>query len=261
VSGVLFVEQVQGAGAAAQAGARFLRVVGVEAESVSELVGAPAWPLPRLPAAGSTAGVGRCVERQAVAREGQGLDAAPEVRLLDVGPIEVAAGDAALHLTPRRFPDLWNVVSGVLYGVDSALPTGPWRFSGAGNATVGVGAFDVSMASPEPLEGVTLDEQALGADGLTLSRRGPFAVRWQRPVHAEEGDVVTVVFAGTGELRCALRDEGLLDLDAASADRAREMLREGGAVSVHRLRARAFSASGLDTGALVFDLSVRARVR
>ncbi len=264
VSGVLFVEQVQGAGAAAQAGARFLRVVGVDAEAVSELVGAPAWPLPRVPAPGAPTGHGVCVERRGLVREGHGAETAPEVRLLDVGPIDVTAGDAALRLTPRRFPDLWNVVSGVLYGVDSALPTGVWRFSGAGDTAVGVGPFDVSMALPEALEGVSLDDQAVGAEpneSLTLSRRGAMTVRWQRPSRPEEGDVVTVVFAGAGELRCSVRDEGVLEVDPASADRARELLREGGAVSVHRLRARAFSAAGLDAGALVFDLSVRARAR
>lgn len=259
VTGVLFVEQVQGAGAAAQAGARFLRVVGVQEEAVSELVGAPAWPLPRVSA---TAGHGSCVERRGVSHAVQGPEASPEVRLLDVGPIDVTAGDTALRLTPRRFPDLWNVVSGVLYGVDSALPTGVWRFAGAGEAAAGVGPFEVSMALPESLEGVTLDEQPFGADGaVSLPRRGGASVRWQRPQRGEEGDVVTVVFAGAGELRCAARDDGALDLDAATVDRARELLREGGAVSVHRLRARPFSAVGLDSGALVFDLSVRARTR
>lgn len=259
VTGVLFVEQVQGAGAAAQAGARFLRVVGVQQEAVSELVGAPAWPLPRVsPVAGS----GVCVERRGVGHALQSPDTAPEVRLLDVGPIDVTAGDTALRLTPRRFPDLWNVVSGVLYGVDSTLPSGVWRFSGGGGAVSGVGPFEVSMALPESLEGVTLDEQPLGADGaVLLPRRGGASVRWQRSQRVDEGDVVTVVFAGAGELRCAVRDEGGLDLDAATVERARELLREGGAVSVHRLRARPFTAAGLDGGALVFDLSVRARAR
>ncbi|MBL8604515.1 MAG: hypothetical protein JNK72_21490 [Myxococcales bacterium] len=257
VSGVLFVEQGEGGreGAAVGVGARFVRVSGLRDEALPDLVGTPMWPLPRV-APGAAV---RCVERGVDARA---VERGAEVRLLDVGPIDLVAGERALRMNPRRFPDLWNVVSGVLYGVDSALPMGVWRFTSPGNPAVGVGAFDVSGASPEPLAAVTLNDLPLqgGAEAtVQLPRRGGLALRWQRSPRAEEGDLVTVAFEGAGQMVCAARDEGALDLDAATLDRARELLREGGAVSVHRLRARPFVAPGVDTATLVFDLALRAR--
>lgn len=249
VSGVLFVERAQdGATASAQVGARFLRVTGVSDEALPDLAGVPAVPT----------GVG-CVERGAPLRDADPSRA--EVRLLDVGPIEVRAEDRVLRMSPRRFPDLWNVVSGSLYGMESDLPAGTWRFSGAGDVASGVGPFDVQAQRPEVLSGVRLGDASLPVDGdgrVALPRRGGLAVRWSRG--ADGDDRIAVVFEGAGSVVCGARDEGAFDIDAATMDRVRELLRAGGVVSVHRLRTRAFTTTGIDHGTLVFDLSTRARV-
>lgn len=249
-TGMLFVERVEGGGSpGVQVGARFLRMVGVSDEALPDLVGTPVVP----PA-------GRCIER------GTAGDAAPdplraEVRLLDVGTIRVQAEGAQLSMDPRRFPDLWNVVSGVLYGAEADLPLGTWRFTAQGAQGLGIGAFDVSAQAPETLAQVRVGEASLPTTGnlaLTLARRGVLPIRWLRTV---SDDRISVVFEGNGMMACGARDEGSLDLDGAMADRAREIIGTGGTISVHRMRSRPFSTQGLDAATLVFDLSVRARAR
>lgn len=249
-TGMLFVERVEGGVApGVQVGARFLRMVGVSDEALPDLVGTPAMPP-----------VDRCVER------GTAGDAAPdplraEVRLLDVGTIRVQAEGAQLSMAPRRFPDLWNVVSGVLYGAEADLPLGTWRFTAQGAQGLGIGAFDVSAQAPETLSLVRVGESqlpSLNGTALTLARRGAIAVRWQR---ATADDRIAVIFEGNGMMACGARDDGALTLDGATADRAREILGAGGTLSVHRMRSRPFSTQGLDAATLVFDLSVRARAR
>lgn len=257
VSAVLFVERsVGGVTSDVQVGARFQRVVGLSDESLTDLVGTPS--MPRLDA---------CVTQNSRAAEAASEGGRAEVRLLDVGGIDVrTAGPDALRLSPRRFPDLWNVVSGVLYGAEGPLQLGRWRFTvdgspvGESAADAGIGRFEVEGESPDELGSVRLGEAVLPAlPGSSMAlHRGPLAVRWTR---GKSEDRVSVVFDGDGTIVCGAHDDGAFDVDAATMDRVAEVLRNGGTVSVHRLRARAFTAVGIDSGALMFDLSVRARAR
>jgi hypothetical protein len=252
VAGVLFVERAQGGSAAeAQVGARFLRVVGLPDAVLPDLVGMPVLP-PR---------PGQCLERGNRAAQLATENPRAEVRLLDVGPIDVRAGDQALRMDPHRFPDLWNVVSGVLYGLEGDLPLATWRFSAQGDGAAGVGSFEVEAPAPEDLAQVRAGDAALAdAAGapVTLVRHAPLAVRWAR---GADEDRVAIAFEGSGTVVCGARDDGAFDVDAATVDRIAELLHAGGTMSVHRVRTRPFTAPGLDAGTLVFDLSVRARVR
>lgn len=252
VSATLFVEQVfDGAQHPAQVGARFLRIAGVRDEALPELVGVPAAPV----ALG-------CTERGARALDGMDPSQA-EVRLLDVGPIDVASAQTT-RMTPRRFPDLWNVVSGSFYGAEGDAASGSYRFTGVGAVAANVGSFDVQGVAPDVPSQVRVGDVALPLQAggtFTLPRHGGLTVRWQRAAASDEADRVTVVFEGASTVVCAARDEGAVDIDPATMDGVREILRRGGSVSVHRLRSRGFTAQGIDAGALVFDLSVRGRVR
>lgn len=252
VTGVLFIERTEGGtGADVQVGARFLRIVGVSDAVLPDLVGTPT--LPR---------VGSCVARGGGAPAvGVSDPLRAEVRLLDVGDVDVQAGGMSLQMHPRRFPDLWNVVSGSLYGVEGPMPMGTWRFTARGSAESGVGAFEVSEEAPETMMAVRVGDVALplGA-GLvpSLALGHGLPVRWQRG-HGD--DRVAIVFEGNGSMVCGANDTGAFDLDASGVERVREVLRNGGTVSVHRMRSRPFVAQGLDAATLVFDLAVRARVK
>lgn len=245
--GVVFVERVSEAGGTrVHVGGRFFRSQGVSADSLPELVGAPP--------GGASVG---CAERGAVA---EALDSAhAEVQLLDVGAIEARSDTFSARMSPHRLPDLWNVVSGVVYGLDGDLPLGAWQFSAAGDPATSRGAFDVSGAPPEAIADLRIGEAEVSSPGsvVSLARRGGLAVRWSRGAPA---DRVAVVFEGAGTMSCGARDDGSFDLDPAAADRVRELLRQGGTVAVHRLRTVPFAVSGIDRASLVFDQVVRVRV-
>lgn len=231
---------------AVQVGARFFSVTGFSDDALPELVGTP-----RLPRENA------CEERALPGHSSGG-----EVRLLDVGAVDVRAGFVDARMSPRRFPDLWNVVSGVLYGMEGNFAAGTWRFSAPGSTSSGIGAFEVSADAPEAIRDVMLNDRPTGMGPgtvLALPRSGPLALRWSRGTNAE--DRVAISFEGATTIVCGARDEGALDIDAGWMDRIREIARGDAQVAVRRIRVRAFSAPGTDRARLVFDIGTRARLR
>lgn len=248
-SAMLFVERqvADGAGSTAHVGARFVQFSGLSPEALPDLLGTPHLP-------GTTVG---CFEREDTAVDT--ADGRAEARLLDVGPIDVRAGDTTLRLEPRRFPDLWNVVSGVIYATDGDLPADVWRFTAPGNVQSRVGAFDVEARAPEELSGITVADQHLTPGGSVVVPRRSFFVRW---VRGDRDDGVVLTFEGTGNARtitCTARDEGWMNVDSVWAERIAELARSGATLTVHRVRARPFNVPSMEEAYVVFDLSIRAR--
>jgi len=230
---------------AVQVGARFFTVTGFSDDALPELVGTP-----RLPRQNA------CEERTLPGHVSGG-----EVRLLDVGAVDVRAGFVDSRMSPRRFPDLWNVVSGVLYGMEGNFAAGTWRFAAPGSASSGIGAFEVSADAPEAIRDVMLNDRPTGlGPGATLNlpRSGPLALRWSRGTAPE--DRVAISFEGATTIVCGARDEGALDIDTSWMDRIREIARGDAQVAVRRVRVRAFSVPGADRARLVFDIGTRARL-
>jgi hypothetical protein len=244
---LLLVEDGQAPeGGAIQVGARFFSVTGFSDDALPELVGTP-----RLPRENA------CEERALPGHVSGG-----EVRLLDVGAVDVRAGTVDTRMSPRRFPDLWNVVSGVLYGTEGSFPAGTWRFAAPGSAASGIGAFEVSAVSPDPIRDVMLNERITGMGPgavISLPRSGSLSLRWSRG--SDPGDRVAIAFEGASVIVCGARDEGSLDIDAGWMDRIRDIARGEAQVAVRRIRVRPFSAPGADRARLVFDIGTRARLR
>ncbi len=255
-SAVLFVERqaAEPTGTPAHIGARFVQYTGLSAASLPDLLGTP-----RVPGA-----VTGCAERADTVVDTE--TARAQARLLDVGAIDVRSGERSVRLEPRRFPDLWNVVSGVIYATDDDMAADEWQFTAPGNAQTRLGGFDVTVRAPEELSGVTLAEQALTSGGsVTVPRRTAFQVRWTRG-EAADGVVLTVDSAAGADrpttIECTARDEGVLDVDAAWADRIAEVARTNGAmVTLHRVRTRPFTLQQVDSAQVVFDFSVRGHLQ
>lgn len=251
-SAVLFVERqaAETTGTPAHIGARFVQYTGLAAASLPDLLGTPHVPL---------GGATGCAERANATLDTE--TARTEARLLDVGPIDVRSGDRTVRLEPRRFPDLWNVVSGVIYATDGDLTADGWHFSAPGNVQNRLGGFDVTVRAPEELSGVALAEQALASGGTVTVPRGAFQVRWNRGETTD--DVVLTIDSAAGAdhpatIECAARDGGMLDVDATWAERITEVVRTSGAtVTLHRVRTRPFALAQVDSSQIVFDFSVR----
>ncbi len=233
----------------AQVGARFVQFTGVARGALPELLGTPAIP----------EAVG-C--RQQEPRESDQSSRA-EVRLLDVGALEVRSGAHTLALEPRRLPDLFRVVSGVVYAAEGDIEGSRWQFHTAGNSTARIPAFDVEAQAPEALSGLAVDEHAITADNAVVRLpRGAFSLRWRR---GDAADFVVAHFEGGATdhsvpVICSARDDaGALEIDAAWSDRITRTAALGRLV-VHRVRVRPFTIANVDNAAVVFDSAVTLRL-
>lgn len=231
-----------------QVGARFVQFTGVARGALPELLGTPAIP----------EAVG-CSQQES--RESDQSSRA-EVRLLDVGALEVRSGAHTLALEPRRLPDLFRVVSGVVYAAEGEIEGSRWQFHAAGNSTARIPAFDVEARAPESLSGLAVGEQVIGAtNGVVRLPRGAFSLRWTR---GDASDFIVAHFEGGAEhsapIVCSARDDaGALDIDAAWAERITRNATAGRLV-VHRVGVRPFALANVDNAAVVFDSAVTLRL-
>jgi hypothetical protein len=141
----------------------------------------------------------------------------------------------------------------------SDLPAGA-TYTLEGTGSVSVDRFAVDADAPPALDDVRIAGVPL-RDGVTLEQGAPTTVQW-RSGH-DGGDLVLVdVSAESGaSVRCTFRDEGRATLPAwVMRSGVLGALPATAALSVHRVRARSFVASGIDTGEVRFDLSVMGRV-
>jgi hypothetical protein len=249
-SAVVFVERqaTDGTAPAVHVGARFVQFTGLPGDALPDLLGTPHVP-------GNATG---CAERTDATVDPDSPRAA--ARLLDVGPIDVRAGDRALRLEAQRFPDLWNVVSGVIYASDGELSADQWHFSAPGNAAAHIGGFDVDARAPDEIAGVTIAEQGFVAGGRVSLPHRAFGVRWSRGDH-DDGVIVTFESSSTTDrpatIACNARDDGAIDIDATWADRIAALSGSGTVITFHRVRARTFAGTQADNALVVFDTSIR----
>lgn len=233
----------------AQVGARFVQFTGVASNALPDLLGTPSIP--------SSVG---CTEQAARSTE---PTARAEVRLLDVGALEVRSDGQTLALEPRRLPDLFRVVSGVVYAAEGELSGSRWQFRAQGNSTARIPAFEVEAQAPESLTGLSLASQPITNSNAVRLPRTPFSVRWTR---GDANDLVVAHFEGAQDsnqpsaIVCSARDDsGAIDVDATWAERIARVA-AAGRVVIHRVRVRPFALSGVDDAAVVFDSSFTARL-
>jgi hypothetical protein len=247
---VLFVERqfAPAQGGQVQVGARFMRYSGIANGALSEVLG--------LVSAPQTLGCS--------VRDTGGSSAEPppraQIQLLDVGRIEVQTERDGILLEPRRLPDLFHVVSGVVYAGEGAFTGNLWRFRADGSGASRVPAFELSARGPDVVTNVVVGQQsatqAEAINGLALPE-GAFVVRWSRAERPEPSDRVMVEFVSptTATVVCVADDNvGFVEVSAALRERmnARDTV-----LVVHRLRSRNFALASMEQAAMVFDFSLR----
>jgi hypothetical protein len=188
---------------------------------------------------------------------------------VDVGVIDVRAGDHLLSLEPQSFPGLLSLLQGAIYGTSDGegatwQPGAEWAFSSRG--ATGVGAFEVAMEAPDELvvQRIGVDDPSLVPP--TIERGAELPVRWEA---GSRDDVVRIELSWTQlgtemRLSCAAADDGAFVVPGA-------LLRQlpdpaivlSPRLVIRRERRRAFGATGLDEGVLVVSLTETfdARVR
>jgi hypothetical protein len=285
--GSVSVEQVVQHGAAGPAmrtrvSARFVRVSGgLDHGTADQVVGSQGRPMADL-------GLG-CQWEESVARSASTLSdpslaSEGSIELLDVGDIVLRAGAQIMPLAARAFPDVGDLVSGVVYtsrGGDGALPlAGTYLIETTGSPLVD--GFSMRVDAPDAPTGVRFaqgaDVVALDASDLVLVSGEPLALSWDTDARSAQGarsaggdavkdagDKIVVEMTQLGSeastLVCAFDDVGNGVVPAS------QLVFPSGAdvdVSVHRHRRMSVPASQLNArsidGAVVeFDFAVTAR--
>jgi len=191
------------------------------------------------------------------------------VDLLDVGDVRLTvmsgaakAGDDPidLELAPRAFPDVGDVASGVFYtspDANQAFPI-PADYHVVSTGADAVEGFDLDVVAPRApsalrIAGKALDDDALGADSVTIRRGFDVPVEWAGGTG--EADSVYLDVRGETSFRCAFPDTGSLILPAEllrSVDNDAET--HDLTLTVHRLAERrapvSFHRSGGDASAI-----------
>lgn len=181
------------------------------------------------------------------------------IELLDVGEVSLVAGDERHPLSPRAFPTVAELVSGMVYTSrdDSRqFPRSePFALEAAGSSDVD--AFRIGIDSPPPLADLRLADLDADRDELTVVRGREIVLRW-RP--ETSGDRVTVRFESGAEkpsyILCAFPDEGQARIPSRFVQhRAGLEL----SIMVTRQRRQQHVVSPLDRVVIDFDDTVRVR--
>jgi len=271
--GVLLVERTISADGAAETNvsAKFMRLsTPADPELAERIVGSTL----ELPPVGAC----RPTTTERVNGKTRALGSLGAIELIDVGDVTLrihplapaqpgeAHAASVMSLAARAFPDVGDLVSGMFYtsrDATSDLPAGAtYTLEGSGSALVD--RFTIEAEAPAAPEDVRVGDVAL-ADGPVLAAAESALIHWRAAEAGDKGreDVVLVdVSASSGaSVRCAFRDTGRAALPAWVFDvGALGPLPAVALLAVHRVRERSFSVSGLDAGAVRFDLSVVGRV-
>ena len=230
------------------AAAAFLRVWGGADEKVAaHLVGADLF-LPEL---------GHCAPVETL--RDNGLTSVNPIDLIDVGEVTVETETAKAILAARVFPDIADLISGVLYttrdGASTNLPgAGTYRLRVTGSPTFPPTV--VQAMAPGPISGLLVDDRPVQTDPLLLER-GDVSIQWS----PSGADLVYVDLASTDDgfaerVRCAFPDvgHGILPAGILPHSPAQRL-------SVHQLHGEPVREPGVDSGEIRFDEAATANLR
>jgi hypothetical protein len=225
--------------------AGFVRMpASVDASEVMKLVGLGL----ELPA------LGQCAEGERGRDPTTALAPLGQVELLEAGDVQLTTAWTTASLTPRAFPTVTDLISGVVYTArDRAaepLPSGA-TYDIRATGGLHVPPLTLRAEAPAALAGVAVSGTAL-EDLATLSTAAPLDLTW---AVGSSGDVVYVELTSTDgapSVVCAFRDE----LGTGTIPASMFMGSGEGRISFHRLRTQAFTRPSIDRGELRFDFEL-----
>jgi hypothetical protein len=253
---MLSVERTATAGdpagpARAHASAYFLRLqAGADPILAARLVGA----MNVLPA------IGQCEAVGVLSDQAMPLATLGPVDLVDVGEVGLEASNTRATLAARAFPDVADLVSGVVYTtrdlVADPLPDhGTYTFRIAGSNTVL--ATTLAARAPGPAGNLWVAGVPLRSETLAL-RRGDLSIRWE-PAAGTDQVYIELASMEDGPLdrvRCAFANDGQAVIAASALPKAAAQ-----SISIHLVRREGVAAPGLDGGWIRFDLATSGTLR
>jgi hypothetical protein len=213
--------------------------------------------------AASTAPLG-CVAReaaQAPAEVGSGA-----IELVDVGDMVMHVLDrglpATVPLAARAFPDVGDLVSGVVYtsrDPNAQLPEGgSYLIETTGSADLE--GFSIQVEAPSAPQNLRLaGVMADGVEDAVVVSAEPLGVSWEAGALGDRVlvEVLPVEDDAVGAFRCIFDDQGTATVPASYMAYAPGTELD---VIVHRLRETTVKLPGVDEAVVDFDYAVLARI-
>lgn len=183
------------------------------------------------------------------------------IELAFAGEVAVESGAVRVPLAMRAFPDVANVVSGVMYTApgqsDLALPLGgPFGVSASG--ADGISGLVAKAEAPVPPRSVKLDGLSLDDAELEARRGAALAISWQQEAPGDliYVDIDPVPGSPSDRVRCAMPDSGAGSISSSAIPETSTM-----SLSVHRVRVAPLHTPSGDIGTAHFDVAISARVK
>jgi hypothetical protein len=239
------------ASARAHASAYFLRMqAGADQNLAKRLVGGSN-VLPPL---------GQCQQVEVLGDQGMPLASLGPVDLIDVGEVALEAPQMRATLAARAFPDVVDLVSGVVYTTrdlvaDSLPEQGAYAFRISGSPALVPMALEAR--APGPVEDLSVAGLPLTGEATVLPRHD-LSVTWKAQPGA---DLVYIELASTEDgplerVRCSFPNEGRALIAASALPKASAQ-----SIAIHLVRREGVVAPGLDSGEIRFDLATSGSLR
>ena len=248
--------------------ARFMQLSGGIDQTLAERVVAPPRELPEM---------GSCTGRTAPTTEPLPPSATQgSIELLDVGEVLLRAGPSTMPLAARAFPDVGEVVSGVVYTSrdgTSELPVGvPYLIETTGSSLIA--SFSLRVDAPmEPVD-LRVGAERLDSEQLVLLRGEALDLEWSTASasasasanDAEADQIIVDVTIPANDstqpspaaLRCVFRDTGAARVLPEYLSWPE--LPDEVELTVHRLRRVHVPLPDVEETIVEFDFAVSARV-
>jgi len=186
-------------------------------------------------------------------------DMAP-VDLAFAGDVRMRTGEEDTPLTLRFFPDVANLVSGVMYTLqdqdDLEIPFGPLVSIHASGTPV-FEPLEASAPTPPLPRGVALDGQPIADGTVEVPRGRPVSLTWTPGLDEDVVfvDVEPVPAAPSERVRCAFMDRGAGEIPMVAIPESAKMN-----LTFHRFRNVPLRDEEGNVGNAHFDLTVSAQV-
>ncbi len=183
------------------------------------------------------------------------------VELAFAGDVFVDSGNAQVQLAVRAFPDVANLVSGVMYTAPGPTDLGPLAGSALAVRTTGadgIPALSALADAPSIPREVHLEGMALDAPELEAHRGHPLTVTWAAgsPGDLMYVDIDPVPGSASERVRCALADTGSGQIAAMAIPETSAM-----SLSVHRVRIAPLRSGSGEVGTAQFDIAISGKVK
>jgi hypothetical protein len=237
--------------ARAHASASFLRMqAGADQSLAARLIGGSN-VLPPL---------GQCQQVEVLGEQGMPLASLGPVDLIDVGEVALEASQTRATLAARAFPDVVDLVSGVVYTTrdlvaDSLPEKGDYAFRISGSPALAPMAL--SARAPGPAYDLSVAGVPL-LDQTSVLPRQDLSITWKAQPGA---DLVYVELASTEDgplerVRCSFPNEGSALIAASALPKASSQ-----SIVFHLVHREGVVAPGLDSGEIRFDLATSGSLR